>query len=175
MNISVFRPKFKMVMISLARVLVYFEANNWQILAKNGWKLIFQDKLIAKMKLSCFFIASASAQIDLFADDMLKSDFYGPISDEYQVKVQKPNDVQCCSTLKVIFRPILIHFAHFSLFWSISVHLDQSCSILFRFGQFWSIRLILASFGPLGPYRSILIHFAHIDPVWPILTHFWLI
>lgn len=58
------------------------------------------------MKLSCFFIASACAQGDLFADDMLKSDFYGPISDEFQVKVQKPNDVECCSTLKVIFQPI---------------------------------------------------------------------
>ena len=142
MNISVFRPKFKMVMISLARVLVYFEANNWQILAKNGWKLIFQDKLIAKMKLSCFFIASASAQIDLFADDMLKSDFYGPISDEYQVKVQKPNDVQCCSTLKVNFRPILIHFTHFGLFRSISVHLVTFCSILVNFdpsGSFWQV------------------------------------
>ena len=55
------------------------------------------------MKLSCFFVASACAQVDLFADDMLKSDFYGPISDEYQVKVPKPNDVECCSTLKVIF------------------------------------------------------------------------
>jgi len=53
------------------------------------------------MKLSCFFIASACAQGDLFADDMLKSDFYGPISDEFQVKVQKPNDVECCSTLKL--------------------------------------------------------------------------
>lgn len=63
-----------------------------------------------KMKLSCFFVASACAQVDLFADDMLKSDFYGPISDEYQVKVPKPNDVECCSTLKVIFHPILIHF-----------------------------------------------------------------
>ena len=57
------------------------------------------------MKLSCFFIASACAQGDLFADDMLKSDFYGPISDEYQVKVPKPNDAQCCSTLKVIISP----------------------------------------------------------------------
>ena len=62
------------------------------------------------MKLSCFFVASACAQVDLFADDMLKSDFYGPISDEYQVKVPKPNDVECCSTLKVIFYPILINF-----------------------------------------------------------------
>ena len=78
----------------------------------------FQDKLIVKMKLSCFFIASACAQGDLFADDMLKSDFYGPISDEYQVKVPKPNDAQCCSTLKVnispyfhaSFTPISHHF-----------------------------------------------------------------
>ena len=80
------------------------------------------------MKLSCFFIASASAQIDLFADDMLKSDFYGPISDEYQVKVQKPNDVQCCSTLKVIFWTIFIPLAHF-------------------FGPFWSTLIYWIHFG----------------------------
>lgn len=45
-------------------------------------------------------IASTFGQ-DLFADDMLKSDFYGPISDEFQVKVAKPNDTECCSTLKL--------------------------------------------------------------------------
>ena len=115
-----------------------------QLLAKNRVKIIFQDKLIAKMKLSCFLIASASAQVDLFADDMLKSDFYGPISDEYQVKVQKPNDVQCCSTLKVIFWPTLIPMPYCCPVWSPLIHFTY--------------------FDPLDPFRLIFVRFRRFGP-----------
>lgn len=53
------------------------------------------------MKLSCLFVCAAFAQDDLYSDDLLKSDFYGPIEDTSYVAGPVPNVDTCCQTLKL--------------------------------------------------------------------------
>lgn len=68
-----------------------------------------RDKLIAKMKLSLCMIATASTTVtaqsaaDPYVDEILKSDFYGPILDEMKLAddTVAPIADSCCATLKM--------------------------------------------------------------------------
>ena len=65
-----------------------------------------RDKLIAKMKLSLCMIAASTVQAqanDPYVDEILKSDFYGPILDEMKLAETAVSPTQnCCTTIKVI-------------------------------------------------------------------------
>jgi len=53
------------------------------------------------MKLSTILVSCVLAQDDLYSDDLLKSDFYGPMDDSAYIAGPVPTIDTCCSTLKL--------------------------------------------------------------------------